>query len=65
VFGIFLLICAGPGLSLGTGMDGGSDGDGLGGGRALTGSAGLDLFYSNLALDTYDWDPATETFSSA
>jgi hypothetical protein len=35
---------------------------GNGGGNTLTGGAGLDLFYGNLALDTYDWDPWTETF---
>jgi hypothetical protein len=35
-----------------------------GGGNTLTGGPGLDLFYGNLALDTYDWDPATETFVS-
>jgi hypothetical protein len=33
-----------------------------GGGNTLTGGAGLDLFYGDLALDTYDWDPASETF---
>jgi hypothetical protein len=27
------------------------------GGNALTGAAGLDLFYGSLALDKYDWDP--------
>jgi hypothetical protein len=37
-------------------------GNGLG--NTLTGGAGLDLFYGNLALDTHDWDPATETFIS-
>jgi hypothetical protein len=37
-------------------------GNGLG--NTLTGNAGLDLFYGALALDTYDWDPATETFVS-
>jgi hypothetical protein len=31
---------------------------GNGGGNTLS---GLDLFYGNLALDTYDWDPLTET----
>ena len=25
-------------------------------------SPGRALFYGNLALDTYDWDPLTETF---
>jgi hypothetical protein len=33
-----------------------------GGGNTLTGGPGLDLFYGNLVLDTYDCDPATETF---
>ena len=31
-------------------------------GNTLNGGAGLDLFYGDLALDAYDWDPATETF---
>jgi hypothetical protein len=33
-------------------------------GNTLTGNAGRDLFFGDLALDTYDWDPATETFIS-
>jgi hypothetical protein len=33
-----------------------------GGGNTLTGGAGLDLFYGNLARDKSDWDPLTETF---
>jgi hypothetical protein len=35
---------------------------GNGGGNTLTGGAGRALFYGNLALDIYDWDPQTETF---
>ncbi len=35
---------------------------GNGGRNTLTGRLGLDLFYGNLELDTYDWDPLTETF---
>jgi len=35
---------------------------GNGGGNTLTGSPGRALFYGNLALDMYDWDPLTETF---
>jgi Ca2+-binding RTX toxin-like protein len=35
---------------------------GNGGGNTLTGGPGRDLFYGNLALDSYDWDPLTETF---
>jgi hypothetical protein len=35
---------------------------GNGGGNMLTGGSGLDLFYGNLALDTYNWNPQTETF---
>jgi hypothetical protein len=37
---------------------------GNGGGNTLNGGPGLDLFYGDLALNTYDWDPATETFVS-
>ena len=33
-------------------------------GNTLTGNAGRDLFFGDLALDTYDWDSATETFIS-
>jgi hypothetical protein len=33
-------------------------------GNTLNGGSGLDLFYGDLALDTYDWDPAMETFVS-
>jgi hypothetical protein len=33
-------------------------------GNTLTGGPGIDLFYGDLALDAYDWDPATETFIS-
>ena len=32
--------------------------------RSKTGGDGQDLFYGNWALDTYDWDPATETLVS-
>jgi hypothetical protein len=35
---------------------------GNGGGNTLTGGAGRTLFYGNVALDIYDWDPLTETF---
>jgi hypothetical protein len=39
-----------------------------GGGNTLTGHGGgaseLNLYFGNLALDMYDWDPATETFIS-
>jgi hypothetical protein len=35
-----------------------------GGGNTLTCGSGLDLFYGNLALDTYTWNPQTETFVS-
>jgi Ca2+-binding RTX toxin-like protein len=35
---------------------------GNGGGNTLTGGPGRNLFYGNLALDNYDWDPLTETF---
>jgi WD40 repeat protein/serine/threonine protein kinase len=35
-----------------------------GGGNTLTSNGGRDLFYGNMALDTYDWDPQTETFIS-
>jgi hypothetical protein len=35
---------------------------GNGGGNTLTGGPGRALFYGNLVLDTYDWDPLTETF---
>jgi hypothetical protein len=35
---------------------------GNGGGNNLTGGPGRSLFYGNLALDKYDWDPVTETF---
>jgi hypothetical protein len=41
---------------------------GNGGGNTMIGKNGgateLNLFYGNLALDVYDWDPATETFIS-
>jgi hypothetical protein len=37
---------------------------GNGNGNTLTGGPGLDLFYGNLSLDMYDWDPMTETFIS-
>jgi hypothetical protein len=35
---------------------------GNGGGNTLTGGPGRNLFYGNLTLDSYDWDPLTETF---
>jgi hypothetical protein len=35
---------------------------GNGGGNTLTGGPGRNLFYGNLALDHFDWDPLTETF---
>jgi hypothetical protein len=35
-----------------------------GGANTLTGGGGLDLFLGNLANDTTDWDPQTETFLS-
>jgi hypothetical protein len=35
---------------------------GNGSGNTLIGDPGPDLFYGNLALDMYDWDPQTETF---
>jgi hypothetical protein len=39
-----------------------------GGGNLMQGNGGgageLNLFYGDLALDSYDWDPATETFVS-
>ena len=35
---------------------------GNGGGNTLTAGPGRALFYGNLALDLYDWDPLTGTF---
>jgi len=35
---------------------------GNGGGNTLNGGPGLDLFFSNPALDATDWNPLTETF---
>jgi hypothetical protein len=37
---------------------------GNGAGNTLLGGAGLDLYFGNLNLDYYDWDPNTETFVS-
>jgi hypothetical protein len=37
---------------------------GNGGGNTLMGGAGLDLYYGNLALDVYDWNPMNEYFIS-
>jgi hypothetical protein len=37
---------------------------GNGGGNTLLGGSGLNLYYGDLNLDTYDWDPSTETFVS-
>jgi hypothetical protein len=37
----------------------GGDGQSIGGGLY---NAGLDSYYGELALVTYDWDAATETF---
>jgi hypothetical protein len=31
-------------------------------GDTMAGGPGRDWFYSNLALDTYDWDPQTQSF---